>query len=318
MTLVGADPSNKAFHPTNRFLQLAWDSVSLGAFKMCPRYYQYTIIDGYSARSMSVHLFFGIVYHAALERYEHARASGQDFDQGVYAAVRYAMEQTWDRASGKPMWFDHDIKDRFTLVRSVVWYLEQFKDDPLATVILATGKPAVELSFRMETTHQASDGSPFALCGHLDRLAGDEMGLWVVDKKTTTQTLGDYYFRGFSPDNQFTLYTLAAKVVYGTPVKGVVNDAVQIAKGFSRYERRAIPRTEAQLDEWYKDLGLWFKLAEWYAQNQYYPLNDKSCGQYGGCPFRSICSKPPSIRQKWLDAEFTKRVWDPLTTRGDV
>ena len=51
-------------------------------------------------------------------------------------------------ASGAPMEFEDTIKTRFTLLRSVVWYLEQFENDPCETVILADGRPAVELSFR--------------------------------------------------------------------------------------------------------------------------------------------------------------------------
>jgi hypothetical protein len=34
-----------------------------------------------------------------------------------------------------------------TLVRSVVWYLDEYRDDPLKTALLPDGKPAVELSF---------------------------------------------------------------------------------------------------------------------------------------------------------------------------
>ena len=36
-----------------------------------------------------------------------------------------------------------------TLVRSVVWYLDEYKDDPLKTAMLPDGKPAVELSFML-------------------------------------------------------------------------------------------------------------------------------------------------------------------------
>jgi hypothetical protein len=36
-----------------------------------------------------------------------------------------------------------------TLVRSVVWYCDEYKDDPLRTAMLPNGKPAVELSFML-------------------------------------------------------------------------------------------------------------------------------------------------------------------------
>ena len=68
--------------------------------------------------------------------------------------------------------------NRLTLLRSVVWYLDQFEHDSLETVILQDGKPAVELSFRFLTNYQAPTGEPFLLCGHFDRVAlfNDEIG----------------------------------------------------------------------------------------------------------------------------------------------
>ena len=51
--------------------------------------------------------------------------------------------------------------------------------------------------------------------GELDRLCLDpEENLFVHDQKTTGTTIGPYYFKGFKPDIQFSLYTLAAKIIY--------------------------------------------------------------------------------------------------------
>ena len=101
--------------------------------------------------------------------------------------------------------FDHPYKTRENLIRSVIWYLEEFKEDPAQTVILANGKPAVELSFRMEldwgpTGHLG--GQPYLLCGHIDRLVTLGEGTYVMDRKTTGSTPGSSYFDGFAPDNQ--------------------------------------------------------------------------------------------------------------------
>ena len=51
-------------------IQYAWDSTSLGMLKTCPRLYQYTMIDGWSAKDENVHLRFGQEYHSALEEYD--------------------------------------------------------------------------------------------------------------------------------------------------------------------------------------------------------------------------------------------------------
>jgi hypothetical protein len=316
MSTGTTSPVNSSFHPTIPGLQLAWDSTSLGTLKTCPRKYQLSIIEGWQPRATSVHLLFGQYYHSALETYDHERSKGASHTEAQRAALLRALRDTWH--NGKPWFSDDQYKNRFTLIRTVVWYLEQFAEDTLETVQLANGRPAVELSFRFATTYSASDGSPFLLCGHMDRLAklGDDF--YVVDRKTTKSTITERFFEGFSPNNQFTLYSLAGKVVYNTEVSGIIVDGAQVAVGFSRFARGFSPRKQGQLDEWYKDLGFWLGQAEFFAQHQHWPMNDTACGNYGGCPFQSICSKAPSAREMWLKGAYHKRIWDPLQVRGDI
>lgn len=309
---------NSSFSQQVPHLQLAWDSTSLGAFKECPRKYQLGIVLGKVPRRESVHLSFGQHYHSALEAYDHAKAAGADHAAAMIVAVRRAMDLTWNKALGRPWISDDPNKNRMTLIRSVVWYLDQFEDDPVQTVILANGKPAVELSFRMRTSYTTAGGEPFMLCGHLDRLGIFQGDTYILDRKTSKSQLTEGFFAKFSPDNQFTLYTLASKIVYGTPVRGLIVDGAQIAVTFTRFQRGFVARTEAQLEEWYRDLGIWLTYAEHCANQSYWPMNDKSCNNYGGCPYREICSKSPSIRDQWLSAEFHDRTWDPLQIRGDI
>jgi len=309
-------PPNSSFSKTIPGLQLAWDSTSLGSLKTCPRYYLYNIIMGWQPRQLSPHLKFGQVYHKALETYDHGRSQGLPHDQAQREAVRCALAETWDQGRGRPWCSDHPQKNRLTLVRSVVWYLEEFAEDPLTTVQLANGKPAVELSFRFESGYKAPHGEEYLLCGHLDRLVETPDGnTWILDRKTTGSTLSQDFFDKFTPDNQFTLYAMASSVVYATPVQGLIVDGAQIAVTFSRFQRGIVARHQAILDEWYEEFGAWVGQAETYAELGKWPMNDKACGNYGGCQYRGICSKPPSTRDLWLKQTFTQRVWDPLITR---
>lgn len=315
-------------------IQIAWDSTSLGWFKECPRKYQYSMILGLRSKGDSVHLVFGQWYHSCLEQYDKFRSTGMDHDQSMIEVVNNAMIMTW--GDGKPITFDNPNKTRETLIRSVIWYLDHFKDDPAQTVILANGKPAVELSFRMEldygpgkkiipltvdeitkgqTIQQVTASRPYVLCGHLDRVVNFSGGAYVMDRKTSSTTITSNYFDQYDPDNQMSLYTLAAKVIYQTPVKGVIIDAVQVAVGFSRFSRGFTYRTDAQIEEWLADTKGWFALAERYASEGYWPMNDKSCHKYGGCPFRKVCSKSAEVRQKFLDSDFIAHPWNPLETR---
>lgn len=299
-------------------LQLAWDSTSLGALKTCPRYYEYAIVAGYVPRDESVHLKFGLAYHESLEAYDRARARGADHHTGMQIAVQKALKATWNDQLHRPWSSDHPTKNRLTLVRTVVWYLLQFESDPLETVRLANGKPAVELSFRLDLARPARTGEPMLLCGHLDRLVENRSRTWVVDYKTTGTTITPDWFDRYSPDNQFSLYTYAGRVIYAQPIAGLIPAVAQVGATFSRFQRGFAPRTDDQLEEWREDLEWWLGTAESFAQAGYWPQNDKSCGNYGGCPYRRICGKAPSTRGEWLEAQFTKRIWDPLKVRGDI
>lgn len=309
---------NSALSALTPNLQLAWDSTSLGELKLCPKKYQLRILEGWQPIAFSIHLTFGLVYHGALERYHHAKTQGKPFEEALRLAVRYALCATWDKEL-KRAWMSGDsTKNRGTLIRTIVWYLDHFKDDPVETVILANGKPAVELSFRFPLSFASPGGEPYLLCGHLDRIGKLGTGTYILDPKTTKNTLSEDYFKRYSPDNQFSTYTFAGKVAFQIPLDGLIVDAAQIAVGFSRFQRQPVARTPSEIDEWVGDLQYWLRTAEFYAKQNHWPMNDKACHMYGGCDFRNVCNKPPGAREQWLKAGFVRRVWDPLQIRGDI
>jgi hypothetical protein len=292
-------------------LQWAWDSTSLGLLKECPRKYQYTLIQGYVRRGVSVHLTFGIHFHSGLETYDKIRAYGYDHDDAVAGALLRILHDTngWES--------DHPAKNRQNLIRSIIWYLEEYRDDPAQTIILANGKPAVELSFRMETEEQTPDGRNYMLSGHMDRMVKYAGQDFVMDRKTSGSSITSHFFSQFNPDNQMTLYTLAGRVVFDTEVSGVIIDGAQIAVGFTSFGRGITMRSNEQLDEWMQNTAFWFRQAEWYADEKFYPMNEKACGNYGGCPFRNVCSQDERVRKKFLETDFEIREWNPLIPRND-
>jgi hypothetical protein len=308
-------PTRLSFSTQNPSHQLAWDSTSLGALKTCPRYYQYNILEGYTAHAENVHFVFGIEFHAALEHYDRQRANGMDQNNATLSAVASALTSTWRPDLGRPWVSDEPTKNRHTLIRAIVWYLDQFQNDPLETVVLRNGQPAVELSFRHELELTSRSGEQYLLCGHMDKLARWEGKTWVVDRKTTKSGLGQDYFDKYSPDNQVSLYTFAGGAVFHEPVVGLIIDAGQTGVNFTRFQRQPIRRTPSQLAEWVHDLAYWLSLAESFAEAGYYPMNDKACTMYGGCPYRGVCGVAPEIRPRLLEQLYTRRAWDPLVTR---
>lgn len=330
----------------------AWDATSLGLLKTCPRLYQYIIIEGWQPRGESVHLRFGQELHQAFQDYHKERAAGIKHNDAVFDTTRELLTRTvgWevdeDTKAGK-------YKNRRTLVRTVIEYLDKYQTDPATTYVKDDGQAAVELSFRFDLDwgpesaripcptcngtgfigpHNydgvcpdcggqklAGPPQPYLLCGHLDRVVRFNDELFVMDYKTTTTTPGDYYFDQYHPNNQMTLYSLASGVILEAPIQGVIIDAIQILVDTSRSVRGITYRTSAHLDEWLKDLEFWLSLAEGYAEANYWPMNDTACDKFGGCRFREICQKDPRVREQFLKGNYEQleesKRWNPLAVR---
>jgi hypothetical protein len=334
-------------------IQFAWDSTSINAIKLCPRLYQLTILEGWVPKDESVHLRFGIEYHAAIQDYENARANGLPRDDAIRETVGNLLKRSRD--------FDPDpttkagrYKNPETLRQLVVDYLDHFRDDPCKTVIREDGRPMVEQSFRFELEWGPRAGTiechvcggtgfvgphnydgvcsncggqklegppqPYLLCGHLDRVVTFNDDTYVLDHKTTVTEPTQYYFSGFSPNNQMTLYSLAGQVVLGSPIRGVIVEAAQVLLEVpNRFVRGFAYRSDQIIHEWLGDLEYHLTCAEDYARANYWPMNDMACGMYGGCKFREVCSKNPEVRKHYLNADFVQLPeedrWNPLKSR---
>lgn len=291
-------------------LQFAWDQTSLGYASECLRKYQYFMLEGWRPRSASVHLIFGGVYASALEHYHKFRADGVDHNGALANVVHQALIATWDEEHNRPMEFLHASKTRENLIRSIVWYFEHFEHDSCKTVILSNGAAAVEHSFALPVDNG------IVLTGHLDRLVDYEGKIYIQDQKTTGTTITPRFFDGYAMDNQMFQYTFAGKMIFNLPVKGVIIDGAQIAVGFTRFERGFVFCPDAQLNEWYDNSMWWIELARKATAENHFPMNRKSCGNYGGCQFRSVCSKSPAVRKNFLSGDFEQgKRWDPLESR---
>jgi hypothetical protein len=311
-------------------VQYAWDSTSLGDFKRCPRLYYYRMIEGWQEKDESVHLRFGIEYHHALQDYEECRANGQNHDDSVNTVVYNLLRRISDWNPDRETKAGKN-KNAETLLRTVIWYLDEHKNDEAKTLIWKDGTPAVEQSFRFELTwgpeaernergHLLPE-QPYVLCGHLDKIVVYQGQRFVMDHKTTTWYLTSHYFDRYEPDNQMTLYALASKVVLHQdhPVRGVIIDAARIEPEKSSFARGITYRVADQLAEWITDLKWHLAAAERCAREGYWPQNDTACDKYGGCKFREICSKSPKVRDRFLEGNFIRQSeeekWNPLRTR---
>lgn len=321
MTPATIDTSaNTSFSSQWPGLQLAVDSTSLGEFKTCPRKYYYSIILGLQPKVTSIHLEFGILMHSASERYHHAKAQGHGHEDALLLMLEWVLKETWNKVLKRPSLQGDQYKNRLTLVRTLIWYFDQYGDnDALETVVLSNGKPAVELSFSFDSGYRTQlTGEPVLFCGHLDRLVKFNGEAYIADVKTTKSELSPHYWAQFNPHNQFGMYTLAGNVVWQAPVKGLIVDSAQVLVNSSRFARHMIQHDAAAVQEWHRDAIWTVRLMEGCASERYWPMNDTSCSKYGGCPFQQICSRSPNSRDQWLKSDYKQRIWDPLLRRGDI
>lgn len=290
--------------------QYRWSANSISAAETCLRKYKYTQLDGWRHKNKSVHLIFGGIYAAALEQYYKHTFAGVPPDEALANVVRAALLETWSHErdesntripdTGEPWDSMHAAKSRETLIRSIIWYFDHFANDTTTTVELADGSPAVEYEFSLPME------GDIILYGKLDQLVtyGDDR--YVMDQKTSGQTVTARYFEAYTPDIQMSSYTWAGQIAFNLPIKGVILDVAQIAVGFTRFERGFIHRTQSQLDEWYESSAYTIERATQATVDNYFPMNRTSCGNYGGCEFRSICSRMPKHRQALLEVNFSR------------
>lgn len=289
-------------------VQIAWNSSSIKLAEACLRKYYYKMIEGWQPETLSVHLRFGQHYASALEQFHKHVALGVDREEAIEAVVLEALIATWD--GDAPWESEHNTKTRANLIRTIVWYLDHYAEDACTTVILSDGSPAVEHSVALAV----DNGITFT--AHLDRFVNYASHTYVQDQKTTGTTLTARYFEGYSPDTQMSMYTFLGKTALSLPVQGVMIDAAQIAVGFSRFERGFTFRTDDQLNEWYDDAMRVIERAQTATRENYFPMNPSSCGNFGGCEFRDVCSRSPSVREQFLKSKFVRGpIFDPLEQR---
>lgn len=300
--------------------QHAWDSTSLGVLKECPYKYFLKIICGWQKPTRADALVFGIAFHKAMQIFHYRLAETEDFSHARKEALRAAL-QAFCTAPRQLHVAEKKERNIYSLLRAVCWYLEHWYGsraggDPAVTLILPSGKPAAELSFRFALPDISTpEGQEVLLCGHMDRIARHGGTAYVCDYKTTGGQINSRFFDGFSPDNQMSLYDIAGTVILEEQVGGVIIDGIKLEVHGTHFGRGFAPRTKEQREEFMEDLKFWLRLAWHFASQRHWPMNEKACGNYGGCEFREVCNKPSSLREGFLQSKFVREVWDPLIER---
>ena len=206
-------------------------------------------------------------------------------------------------------------KNRETLLRAVVWYWEEQEGSQVRPVVLpASQEPGVEAHFVLPLGMSSYTAEQYLICGYLDNVVEWGSDLFIKERKTTGKTLSKEYFAQFSPNVQTDHYDLAASIMFPSlPLKGIMLEAHQALVGTPRFARQFLHRSPEQREEYLRELLThWLPKAEKMAKSGDYPMSRSQCRM---CDFNTICSKAPASRERWLRADFERRVWNPLAPR---
>ena len=297
----------------NSRLQQAWDNTSISVFKDCPRKYYFSTIQGWRARGISPPLAWGGAMHDCYEVYDKAKIEGASTEAALCLSIRRAFELA---AAG---FGDDNRRTLLTLLRSIVWYSEQYASDVLQTYRFPNGRVGLEMSFSFPLPFSpAGSTTPYYYSGHIDKLALYSDSLYAVERKSTTVALSEQFFARYTHSAQIGGYVYAGKVIFDTQVSGAIIEATQVGVNFTRFGRLVVHRINDLLEEWMGDLHQWIRWVESCHKEDYWPANTESCSKYNGCQFRNVCSKNRELRPLMLETDFVQNRWNPLVTRGDV
>lgn len=317
-----------------------FDNTRISSFKVCPRRYYYEHVRHWRPDSKSVALTFGSAWHAAQDVIWGAQTGGslhlmavkRDSNKALVDEAYAAFIKTW-------------LEDKLP-------HPDEMSPDELADFAPRTPQIAKEMLYAYidARSHLFQDPSfkvvdverPFAVpldpddaslwyVGRLDKVFQYRGSFYVGEHKTTTAYKKGSYFRSdfldsFSPSSQIDGYLFALRMMFGDKASAVWVDAALVHKiEHDGFKFIPIERQHQMIDaflwttrHWIDEIeGNKLALAEREADDAPYlaafPQNTSSCGQYGGCPFRSICqtiANPAKETQPPLG--FKTEIWDPL------
>lgn len=290
----------------------------MSAFMRCPSEFEKSMRQHRRYGGTKAALHFGSVWHTAMENHYNSPECGE---KELIERVEYAAIERWGAVS-----LPDDIR---TLPRLLMDYKKYLRVNGLPwreerQTVGWPGTPAVELNGEV-----AVPGARHPYAYKIDRMVTAQKQFLVEDHKSTTR-FEKTFFSQFELDNQMMGYAVSAQLITGLPVAGVRINAYIIHKNETLFESRTIRYSEVRLRDWVKNYDNWLNTIEariehynrliedgWEEQaaaDAAFPMNLWACHgrKYGACPYIGVCSMPPELRRRTLEADFEQVPWNPL------
>lgn len=284
------------------------DSTIVSSWRSCEQKCHMEYFQHYKPSSPSIHLHAGGAYAAGLETARRAYyEQSLDSETAIALGIQALTQAYGDFDSG------NQAKSLERMQGALLFYFDEFpfESDPATPIILPDSRRGIEWSFAAPLPWKHPEtGNPLIYAGRMDMLVDFAGGIYVLDDKTTS-SLGASWAAQWDLRSQFTGYCWAAREA-GIPAIGAVIRGVSILK--TKYESAVAVtnRGDWEISRWYQMLEQTVLEMLTAHKSKTYKWNlDHSCAEYGGCLFKQVCKSPNP--QDWLDSQFSRRVWNPLT-----
>lgn len=285
------------------------DSSLISAFRSCRQKAYLEYLAHWKPKTLSVHLHAGKAFAEGLEKAREAFfLHGVEHEEAVKIGLGALL-----KAYGNFECPEDSAKSASRMAGALVYYFDTFdmRKDKAVPVTMPGGKKGIEFSFSepIDVTHPVT-GDPLLYVGRMDMIAEYAGAIYGEDDKTTS-SLGASWSKQWDLRSQFTGYTWGAKRA-GFPLQGFLIRGVSILKTKYDHAEAITYRPQWQIDRWYEQLIRDVTAMKQAWESGYWDYNlDHACAEFGGCVFSKICLS--TDKQTWLDADFERRVWDPVT-----
>jgi hypothetical protein len=251
----------------------------------CLRKFYFSKVLKLKSRATPYALWYGSAIHKGVEAYYKLRSDHEWEDCAREAIEAFTKEWISYNTEG-------DKKRHLAGgIETIGRYCMYYKDDV-----------AKFLPQFIETKQWVEMPNGTMLLCKIDRVRDDEGRFTIVDTKTSSWPLTDFYFKDFANDLQTTLYYYAVSQVVGE-CHGVQIDGIKVphppeSSSTIPFSRRTFVREELQIQDalntYCRHTDYMLKCAEKYKDDEEAMLkafycNQTKCGEYAGCEFLPIC-----------------------------
>ncbi len=154
--------------------------------------------------------------------------------------------------------------------------------------------------------------------GFLDLPVRDQLGnLYVLDHKSTTGNMGNYFFSKFVVSNQLRGYAMLLQEVMGEPVAGAIINGIYMGKNSRKpdtaFQRKVFNFSKDSLEEEKDNIAakieaLW--IAQFLHANAEKPElalawpQQEGRDNCTGCSFVELCKAPRALRSRIIERDF--------------